>query len=119
MDINEHPICKAIYELCLEIEKLPASEQQTKVICMTGELQGPLSKLIQELREANKARDSWIERANDAAGAANRFRTELIRLIIKIEDFSQQHPSPDLAAIVNDIPKPGEIWDAWAKPVKQ
>ena len=54
MNINEHPLYKAIYDLCLEIEKLPASEQQTKVVVMAGELEKPVTKLLIELREAER-----------------------------------------------------------------
>jgi len=48
VNINEHPIYKAIYELCLEIEKLPGSEQQTKVVTMAGALEHPARQLIEE-----------------------------------------------------------------------
>jgi DNA (cytosine-5)-methyltransferase 1 len=46
MNITEHPIYKDIYELCLEIEELPASDQQTKVVTMAGELEKPAAKMI-------------------------------------------------------------------------
>lgn len=38
MNIEKHPIIREIYELCLEIEKLPASEQQTKISVMAGDI---------------------------------------------------------------------------------
>jgi hypothetical protein len=50
MNILEHPIYKDIYELCLEIEQLPASDQQTKVVTMAGNLERPATKLIASLR---------------------------------------------------------------------
>lgn len=52
MNILEHPIYKEIYDLCQEIEKLPASEQQTKVVVMASNLQYSAGKLIQALRDA-------------------------------------------------------------------
>lgn len=48
MDINEHPLRRAIYELCLEIEKFPASEQQTKTLIAASDLQEGVTKLLQE-----------------------------------------------------------------------
>lgn len=50
MNIEEHPIYKQIYELCLEIEKLPASEQATKIVTMAGDLNKPASELVNALR---------------------------------------------------------------------
>lgn len=50
MNISKHPIHKEIYELCLEIEKLPASEQETKVVTMAGELHKSADKLVDALR---------------------------------------------------------------------
>ena len=37
--IYKHPLHRAIYELCQEIEKLPASELETKCVVAAGELQ--------------------------------------------------------------------------------
>ncbi len=39
MNLQEHPTHKAIYDLCQEIEKLPASDQQTKVVTLAAKLQ--------------------------------------------------------------------------------
>lgn len=50
MNINEHPIYKNIYDLCQEIEKLPASEHATKIVVMASDLQHPARKLIEALR---------------------------------------------------------------------
>jgi len=50
MNILEHPIYKDIYDLCVEIEKLPASEQQTKVVTMASALEQPVSKLLDEIK---------------------------------------------------------------------
>lgn len=50
MNITEHPIYKDIYELCLEIEKLPPSVQQTLVITQARALEKPTAKLIASLR---------------------------------------------------------------------
>lgn len=38
VDINKHPLLKQVHELCLEIERLPASENQTKASMMANEL---------------------------------------------------------------------------------
>lgn len=46
MNINEHPIYKAIYDLCQEIEKLPASDQATKVVVMASALENPVRDLL-------------------------------------------------------------------------
>lgn len=51
MNINEHPIYKDIYDLCQAIEKLPASEQETKIVVMAGELEKPAAKLLKALRD--------------------------------------------------------------------
>lgn len=52
MNILKHSIYKAIYELCLEIEKLPPSEQQTKVIVMAGNFEKHADALVDALRDA-------------------------------------------------------------------
>ena len=52
MDILKHTIHKAIYDLCLEIEKLPASEQQTKVVVMAGDMHTKADQLVDALRDA-------------------------------------------------------------------
>ncbi len=52
MNILKHTIYKAIYDLCHEIEKLPASEQQTKVVVMAGNLERNADQLVDALRDA-------------------------------------------------------------------
>lgn len=52
MDILKHTIHKAIYDLCLEIEKLPASEQQTKVVMMASDMHSKADRIIDALRDA-------------------------------------------------------------------
>jgi hypothetical protein len=52
--INRHPMHKAIYDLCGEIEKLPASEQQTKIVVAAGELQHGIAQLRAEAAKAAK-----------------------------------------------------------------
>lgn len=52
MDILKHSIHKAIYDLCVEIEKLPASEQQTKVVVMASNLHAKADQLVDALRDA-------------------------------------------------------------------
>ena len=54
MNINEHPIYKDIYDLCLEIEKLPASEQATKVVVMAVNLNKPAAALIERNRQLER-----------------------------------------------------------------
>lgn len=43
--IDSHPMHKQIYDLMQEIEKLPASEQQTKIITLAGELQNGVAAM--------------------------------------------------------------------------
>lgn len=54
MNILEHPIYKDIYDLCQEIEKLPSSEQATKVVVMAGDLGKPAAKLVGTVREIKR-----------------------------------------------------------------
>lgn len=54
MNINEHPIYQSIYDLCQEIEKLPASEQATKVVIMAGDLEKPSAQMVNALREIKR-----------------------------------------------------------------
>jgi hypothetical protein len=49
-----HPFHMAIYELMGEIEKLPASEQETKVVIMAGELQNRVAALRAEAAKQAK-----------------------------------------------------------------
>jgi hypothetical protein len=46
-------LIKKALELCYEIEKLPASEQQTKLSVMASSLYQDLSKTIQEIKETD------------------------------------------------------------------
>lgn len=50
MDINKHPIHRKIYDLCGEIEKLPASDQQTTVVIAASNLHKDADKLVDALR---------------------------------------------------------------------
>jgi hypothetical protein len=52
MNILKHTIHIAIYDLCQEIEKLPASEQQTKIVTMASALHNNADKLVDALRDA-------------------------------------------------------------------
>ena len=54
MNILEHPIYKDIYDLCQEIEKLPASEQETKCVVMASNLEKPAAQLVGTLREIKR-----------------------------------------------------------------
>lgn len=51
MNISKHTIHKAIYDLCLEIENLPSSEQQTKCVVMASNLHGSADQLLDALRD--------------------------------------------------------------------
>lgn len=51
MNLSEHPIYQNIYDLCVEIEKLPPSEQETKVVVMASDLEKPVAKLLNALQE--------------------------------------------------------------------
>lgn len=51
MDILKHSIHKAIYDLCIEIESLPASEQQTKIVVMAGDLHAKADQILDALRD--------------------------------------------------------------------
>jgi hypothetical protein len=55
MNIDKSPFHNAIYELCLEIEKLPASEQQTKVVTAVGALE----KYADELFDVKSTLDKF------------------------------------------------------------
>lgn len=47
IDITSHGLVKQAYELCLAIEKLPASKEQTEVAILAAELLSDISaKLI-------------------------------------------------------------------------
>lgn len=69
MNILEHPIYKAIYDLCQEIENLPASELQTKIVVMASDLGRQAKPLVDEV---NRHREviTWI------AGQQNLFFAE-------------------------------------------
>jgi hypothetical protein len=69
MNINKHPIYKAIHALCLEIEKLPASEQQTKVVMMASALEKPADVLVDAMKKLSDfdGESIWGEDRDDAA----------------------------------------------------
>lgn len=56
MNILEHPIYKDIYDLCQEIEKLPASEQETKCVVMASNLEKPVAKLLARIKNLEAVR---------------------------------------------------------------
>lgn len=47
--LNDHPLHRSIYDLCVEIEKLPPSEHATKLVTMAGALQQPVASLRADL----------------------------------------------------------------------
>ena len=85
MNILEHSIYKDIYDLCGEIEKLPASEQATKAVTMASALEKPAAKLITALREIKL---TALTTTNASDGLAH-----IIRLCI---DAGIVHKLPDL-----------------------
>jgi len=52
MNILKHTIHRAIYDLCGEIDSLPASEQATKCVVLASALHDKADKLIDALRDA-------------------------------------------------------------------
>lgn len=52
--LQSHPFHQAIYDLCQEIENLPASEQETKVVIMAGELQNRVAEMRAEASKQAK-----------------------------------------------------------------
>jgi len=63
-DINANWMTKALYELCLEIEQLPASEQQTKVSMMASALcrkaaRPHLAEIADALEKKAQAEKTW------------------------------------------------------------
>lgn len=83
--IDKHPLHMAIYDLCQEIEKLPASEQATIVVSAAAALHEPVAQLLEkydfkkslteeitlqrELFEAEKLKAAIFYRALKLAGA--------------------------------------------------
>lgn len=55
MNILEHPILFDIYNLCREIETLPPSELETKLVVMAAQLTDPARVLIKD-----KDRLDWL-----------------------------------------------------------
>lgn len=53
MDITRHPLFKAIYDLCLEIETLPAAEHQTKLVTMASDLKKPAELLYSQWQDSS------------------------------------------------------------------
>jgi hypothetical protein len=107
MNINEHPIYKAIYELCQEIEKLPASEQQTKVVTMAGALEHPVRQLIEE---KDKLFSQCIEK--------NEWSEHLAKQICEMEDalgFKQDCTDKDGAFVPTMGPWKERVRDLIAK----
>ncbi len=68
MNILEHPIYKDIYDLCQEIEKLPASEQETKCVFMASNLEKPAAQLVNALKEIRTAIEKIVVVAGEDSG---------------------------------------------------
>lgn len=48
VDINKHTTIKLAYELCLEIEKFSASEEQTALITKANELMNAIAEYVEK-----------------------------------------------------------------------
>lgn len=91
MNLSEHPIYQCIYDLCVEIEKLPASEQETKVVVMAADLEKPIAKLLKELkdlkskaeamRRALKLVSDWAYKPIDEGGSIPDFAEDIIPVV--------------------------------------
>lgn len=51
VDILKHPILKQCYELCIELEKLPAGEKQTSASLKASDLLIALDEAIDEAKK--------------------------------------------------------------------
>lgn len=91
-------------ELCWEIEKLPASEQQTKIIIMASNLYQML-----EADEGGKLLDS-IEPSEKAKEIGARVRARLLKRL-------PTHATPDGAFCAHSWSYPPEMCPACNKPV--
>lgn len=60
MDINKHPLYRAIYELGLAIEDIPASDQQTKISIMCSNLAQPADLLFSQWQRAEMKCDLGV-----------------------------------------------------------
>lgn len=65
MNILKHPIYKAIYDLCREIETLPASELATKLVVMASNLQKPADLLYSQCQNSEAVRLAALEAVRD------------------------------------------------------
>lgn len=57
---DSHPLHKAIYDLCQEIEKLPASEQATICVSAASALNGPVAILLAESKVTGQMLDGAL-----------------------------------------------------------
>jgi hypothetical protein len=118
MNINEHPLYKDIYDLCQEIEKLPASEQATKVVVMASNLERPVAQLL-SLEKKIKAAFPEIE-----PSGGHDYVDELIGLLrvarMHIKDsedrcvqVSRKHDAVTSALSRYLVASKGHVADSW------
>ncbi len=106
MNILEHPIYKDIYDLCQEIEKLPASEQETKCVIMAGNLEKPAAQLVNTLREIKRIV------LNMMPETTQRDLAHIIRLCLdagitqKLDELNASAPNAEVSASARENSKP-------------
>ncbi len=81
MNIKEHPIYEAIYNLCQEIEKLPASEQQTKIVVMASALEQPTKNLISKLKRWQHVASEGAKKEANAITSITILNAEILKMI--------------------------------------
>lgn len=98
MQLDKHPIYQAIYDLCQEIEKLPASDQATKIVIMAGNLQYPADKILDDsatLERENIQLKAEVERLKSNLTMVDNRREELAspnhQLSLEVEDFKNNN----------------------------
>ena len=102
MNIDAHPIHRKIYELCLEIEALPASEQATKVVVLATALRDEAEQLRNQLTTS----EQLISELTSALKEAN----ELCRSAYQISDRSGEATNWDAfwKQLLTSLPKQQE-----------
>ena len=63
MNISKHPVLAKCYKFALELEKLPASEQQTNLAVMFSDLCTDIGPLIDTLKLISELQQSYAYEA--------------------------------------------------------
>lgn len=90
MDINKHPLIKRVYELCLLIEKLPASKQQTDVSVAASVLMMELDKFLGGLGECSHVTHATLEDVNEWIERVGAIRGSLFDLTKSLEELTKE-----------------------------